>query len=106
MVWLDNTPLVLAGACLLCAAGAYLLQDGRYSWQTLFITGTTVLMVALAGAPEASIALERLGSTLLGGGVALLFLALEAGVERALARLQRDRRVRQANTAKPTRAPR
>ncbi len=106
VVWLDDTPAVLAGACLLCAAGAYLLQDGRYSLQTLFITGTTVLMVALAGAPEASIAWERIGSTLLGGAVALLFLALEAGVERGLARLQRRRRLRQANTSNPSKAPR
>ncbi|WP_145009004.1 FUSC family protein [Pseudomonas oryzihabitans] len=106
VVWVDDTPAVLAGACLLCAAGAYLLQDGRYSLQTLFITGTTVLMVALAGAPERAIALERLGSTLLGGGVALLFLALEAALERRLAPVQRWRRRRQAKAASPTRAPR
>lgn len=106
VVWVDNTPAVLAGACLLCAAGAYLLQDGRYSLQTLFITGTTVLMVALAGASETAIALERLGSTLLGGLVALLFLALEASLERRLAPVQRWRRRRQAKATSPTRAPR
>lgn len=106
VVWIDATPIVLAATCLVCALGAYLLQDGRYSLQTLFITGTTVLMVALAGAPEASVARERLGSTLLGGGVALAFLALEGGIERRLASLQRWRRLRQKKASRPARAPR
>ena len=104
LVWLDNTASVLASGCLLSALGAYLLQDGRYSLQTVFITATTVLMVALAGAPETSIALERLGSTLLGGGVALAFLALEAGIERRLPGLHR-RRLRQQNANNPSKAP-
>ncbi|APQ10809.1 FUSC family protein [Pseudomonas oryzihabitans] len=104
LVWLDNTASVLASGCLLSALGAYLLQDGRYSLQTVFITATTVLMVALAGAPETSIALERLGSTLLGGSVALAFLALEAGIDQRLPGLHR-RRLRQQNANNPTSAP-
>lgn len=64
-------PMLIA-VILLLAGGCYALQWVNFALLSLCITGYVALLMALTGAPEPQVALDRMLATALGGAIALL----------------------------------